>query len=251
MNSTIIALIPARYGSSRLNGKPLLKFGNKTMIQRVYLQTIKSKLIDKVFVVTDDERVKQSVEEIGGNVLMVTKYCLNGTERIYYALKDNNLNASIVVNVQGDEPFINPEHIDIAINKYLDIVKSDEKCVCSTLCYKITKQDELNNPSIGKLVRDNSNYIMYCSRNCIPWNKTNKINSNCSYYGHIGLFVFKLDYLMNGYMSGNTTLQLEEDIEWMKILEQGYKILCTEVSDYEIGVNTPEDYKYLQNKYGA
>ena len=244
----IVALIPARYASSRLHGKPLLKFGELTMIQHVYKQTCKSKLINKVYVVTDDDRIKDNIEQIGGNVLMVTKPCINGTERICYALNKYNLDASLIINVQGDEPFINPEHIDIAIDRFLNIGK-DSGCVCSTLCYRITKSDELNNVSIGKVVRDNKDNIMYCSRNCIPWNKTDSISNKCKYYGHIGLFVFEPLYLKNEYIKDNTVNQLEEDIEWLKIMEQGYKIVCTEVNDYEIGVNTQEDYDYLQKKY--
>ena len=118
----IIGLIPARYQSSRLPGKPLLMFGDKTMIQRVYLQSIKSELIDKVYVVTDDERVKKSIDDICGNCLMIKDECLNGTERICIALNKYNdifKDTKFIVNVQGDEPFINPNHIDIAINKML------------------------------------------------------------------------------------------------------------------------------------
>ena len=112
----IIAVIPARYNSSRLPGKPLLKFGEYTMIQRVYLQTIKSKYIDKVYVTTDDERVKKNVELVGGNVIMINDECLNGTERIYLALqkleKEEDIrDINIIVNVQGDEPYINPDNI--------------------------------------------------------------------------------------------------------------------------------------------
>ncbi len=118
----IIGLIPARYQSSRLPGKPLLMFGDKTMIQRVYLQSIKSELIDKVYVVTDDERVKKSIDDIGGNCLMIKDECLNGTERICIALNRYHeifKDTKFIVNVQGDEPFINPNHIDIAITKML------------------------------------------------------------------------------------------------------------------------------------
>ena len=248
----IIALIPARYQSSRLPGKPLLKFGNETMIQKVYQQTIKSKLIDKAFVLTDDIRVKESVEAIGGNCLMITDECLNGTERICIAVnKFPELfeNVKYIVNVQGDEPFINPKHIDIAINKMIQSKKENIKC--STLHYKINKVDELNNTSIGKLVLDSNDCIMYCSRNCIPANKSSKPNlQNCNYYAHIGLFVFDIDYLKNNYYNKpNTPLQLEEDIEWLKLLEQGFTIVSSCVDDYEIGVNLPEDYQYLLQKY--
>ena len=256
----IIALIPARYQSTRLPGKPLLKFGEYTMIQRVYLQTIKSVYVDKTYVLTDSEEVKNNVEEINGNVLMVPDDCLNGTERICIALdrfKELFEDVEMIVNVQGDEPFIKPNQIDIAISKYRNNFSSENKdlLACSTLHFKIEKRDMLSDRSIGKLVLDNNSNILYCSRNTIPSNKTGeyKLDENGKlefpYYGHIGLFVFNKDYLLNKYMEKNYPLQIHEDIEWLKIIEQGYKICSTCVQDYEIGVNTIEDYNYLVNKY--
>jgi len=246
----IIALIPARYQSSRLPGKPLLKFGDTTMIQKVYQQTIKSNLINKTFVLTDDIRVKESVDQINGNCLMITQECLNGTERICIAIKNHPeifLNAKYIVNVQGDEPYINPSHIDIAINK---LINSNNKSIkCSTLHYKVDKLEDLDNKSIGKLVLDKNDNIMYCSRNCIPASKKDNYDLTNNYYAHIGLFVFDINYLKNEYMKENTNLQLIEDIEWLKIMEQGYKIISSCVKDYEIGVNLIEDYHFLKKKY--
>lgn len=247
----IIALIPARYQSSRLPGKPLLKFGDETMIQKVYKQTIKSKLISKAYVLTDDERIKESIDEIGGRCLIIKDECLNGTERICIALKRYHHlfdDCKFIVNVQGDEPYINPEHIDISINKLVN--NTDKNTVCSTLHYKISEEDELHNRSIGKIIFDQNSNVIYCSRSCIPSNKTGSYDlTKCNYYAHIGLFVFSIDYLKNEYNKKNTPLQLEEDIEWLKILEQGYKILTSCVKDYEIGVNLIEDYEHLIKKY--
>ena len=236
------------------------------MIQKVYIQSCKSTLIDKVYVLTDDDKIKQSIEEINGNVLMVNETCLNGTERICIALNKYNdlLNkATYIVNIQGDEPFVNPEHIDLAIQKMITnnnniqyIEGSMQKTYnnnikCSTLHYKITNISELDNKSIGKLVLDKNNMIMYCSRNCIPYNKENNETdlNKITYYAHIGLFVFDINYLKYEYMKDNTHLQLIEDIEWLKILENGYKIVSSCVDNYEISVNTNEDYRYLLNKY--
>lgn len=251
----IIAIIPARYNSSRLPGKPLLKLGKYTMIQKVYLQTIKSKYIDKVYVTTDDDRVKNSVEYVDGNVIMIKDECLNGTERIFLALQKleketDTRDINIIVNVQGDEPFINPDHIDIAIESYLSKKGKPnyQKLVCSTLHYQIKDINEINNSSIGKLVLNHQNDIMYCSRNVIPSNKKLEINKNQTYYGHIGVFIFDRNYLTE-YMKQNTTYQLEEDIEWLKIIENGYYINSSLVSNVEIGINTQEDYDYLLKKF--
>lgn len=243
----IIGLIPARYDSKRLPGKPLLEFGDKTMIQMVYERTCKSSYIDKTYVVTDDDRIKNNIESIGGNVLMVKDECLNGTERLCKAIINNKEifdGVDTIVNVQGDEPFIKASNIDTAILNFND------KVVCSTLHYKITSKNDLYNVSIGKLVLDNNNNILYCSRNCIPYNKSGEPNlEKTNYYGHIGLFVFSKSYLLNEYSKGNTELQVEEDIEWLKIIEQGFKIKSTCIDDYEIGVNLLEDYNYLLDKY--
>lgn len=246
----IIGIIPARYSSTRLNGKPLLKFGEYTMIQKVYIQTCKCKSIDKVYVVTDDERIKNSINDISGNTLLINDECLNGTERICLAIKKYKTifaDTKIIVNIQGDEPFIDPNNIDIAIKNF---TYSNNNIKCSTLHYKITNYSELENKNIGKLVLDKYNHILYCSRNCIPANKKN-INdlSKFNYYAHIGLFVFDIDYLINNFMENNTPLQLQEDIEWLKILEDGFKITSSCVNNYEIGVNTLDDYNYLIKKY--
>lgn len=254
----IIALIPARYNSTRLPGKPLLKFGNKSMIQMVYERTNESKLIDITYVVTDDERIKDNIESINGNVLMVKDDCLNGTERLCLAINRNPeifRNSNLIVNVQGDEPFIKPEHIDIAVSKMRSSwdKSTDLICnniVCSTLHYCIKNRMDLDNKSIGKLVLDNHDNILYCSRTCIPYNKTGIVDLEKNlYYGHIGLFVFNKEYLLQHYTKENTKLQKEEDIEWLKIIEQGFKINSTCIEDYEIGVNNQEDYTYLYNKY--
>lgn len=244
---SVIALIPARYHSSRLMGKPLLKFGDKTMIQSVYIRTNNSKLIDTTYVVTDDERIKKSIEDINGNVLMVTDDCENGTERICKALKLIDISkVKYVVNVQGDEPYIDTNNIDKMIKGMLNNNNND--CVCTTLHYKITNMNELSDKSIGKLVLDKNSHIMYCSRNKIPENKQSCTSKNINYYGHIGSFIFDVNYL-DTYIKENTPLQLEEDIEWLKILEQGYKIKSIEVNGSERGVNNLDDYKYLFEKY--
>lgn len=248
----IIGCIPARYSSSRLPGKPLLQLGESNMIQRVYKQSCKSKYIDKIYVITDDERIQQSIQDISGNVLIVKENCLNGTERICIALNKYTEifeHSRLIVNIQGDEPFINPEHIDISIQKMINNNINNIKC--STLHFKLKDENMLKDKSIGKLILDKYNCIIYCSRNIIPAMKNIDYDlEKNNYYGHIGLFVFDINYLRNEYMLENTQLQLIEDIEWLKIIEQNYKIISSEVDNFEIGVNTINDYNYLKSKYG-
>lgn len=247
-NSRICALIPARYGSSRLMGKPLYKINGQSIIQKTYTQTTQSKYVDDVYVVTDDERIANHVREIGGKVIIVTDECLNGTERIVKALPYINEKYDIIVNVQGDEPFIDPNNIDFMIEKYLEN-ESDQKMVCTTLHYNIHRIDEIINRGIGKMIMDKNNNVLYCSRAVIPHTKNGQINVDTKYYGHIGIFTFRRSFLKEYLESENTSAQLSEDIEWLKIIELGYSIKSFEVAEYEIGVNTEEDYNYLSKKY--
>ena len=251
-----LCLIPARYASTRLPGKALLMIKGKAIIQRVYQQVQKCKLVDTIVVLTDDERIKNAIEQIGGRCELVSEPCLNGTERIVKWLQHTGMSAEIIVNVQGDEPFINPQFIDQCIANYKQKTNSSNLSTsstllkCSTLHFKMpTDKEELMARSTGKLVLDRHNNIMYCSRNVIPGGKKELINTGALYYGHIGVFVFEPRYLLTEYLVGNTPYQLSEDIEWLKILEDGYRINSVLVDAPEISVDTPEDYKYLVEKY--
>lgn len=244
--SNICAIIPARYKSSRLPGKPLLKINNQSIIAMTYLQTCKSKYIDKVFVATDDERIKEEVESINGNVIMITQDCLNGTERICHCLEYLDEKYEFIVNIQGDEPYIDPENIDHMIEKHLNHLE----IVCTTLHTEIIENENLYDYSIGKMVLDLNNHIMYCSRNTIPITKSGNISNDIPYYAHIGIFIFNRNFLRKYMGHPNTPLQLTEDIEWLKIMEMGYRIKSYKAIKYhEMGVNTPEDYQKLLNKY--
>jgi 3-deoxy-D-manno-octulosonate cytidylyltransferase len=250
-----IVCIPARYKSTRLPGKPLMKINDKTIINHVYDKALELKKKYKIFdlvILTDDELIKKEVESFGGIGIIIKEDCLNGTDRIihylkkYYIRNNITLNNKVIVNIQGDEPFIDPNNIIKAIDNYID---KKDNIVCSTLHHKTRDIDTIKLKSRGKLVLDNENNIMYCSRNVIPSNKNNNIVPDIDYYIHIGIFIFDAIYLINHYYNNNTRLQLIEDIEWMKIMEQGFKINSVEVEESERGVDTIEDYNYLINKY--
>ena len=252
-----IICIPARYESSRLPGKPLLKINGKTIINHVYEKALELKKKYKIFdlvVLTDSELVKKEVEDFGGIAIIIHELCLNGTDRIihylqnYYIANTISLKNKVVINIQGDEPFINIENISKAIDNYIN-KKEDENIVCSTIHHKTRDYPTIKLKSRGKIVLDKNNNIMYCSRNVIPSNKNYNIVPDIDYYIHIGIFVFDALYLIKHYNNNNTRLQLIEDIEWMKIMEQGFKINSIEVEDSERGVDTIEDYNYLVSKY--
>jgi 3-deoxy-manno-octulosonate cytidylyltransferase (CMP-KDO synthetase) len=242
--SKILCCIPARYESTRLPGKPLLKINNKTIIQHVY-EKVKQTIINNIIILTDDDRIYNEVTKFGGLCTIVSEECLNGTERIIKYLQTiDHSGYDIIVNVQGDEPFIEPEVINKVIYNYLK-----KNPTCSTVCYKSDNCDEIILKSRGKSVVDKENNIMYCSRNVIPTNKINNIIPHHNYNIHVGIFVYNKHYLLDEYLKENTQNQLIEDIEWLKIIEQGHKVNTIFVESMERGVDTVEDYNYLLNKY--
>eukprot|EP01084_Bolivina_argentea_P134083 236584_1 len=260
----ICVLIPARYGSSRLPGKPLLKINNKTIIQLTWENCTKIKSINEndIYVVTDDMKIKAEIESHNGNVIMVQEDCLNGTERICKALSKLGKKYDIVVNVQGDEPFINPKSVEIGIQKYLYVRNEQNNnnniynnFVCSTLHCEITNEDTLkmNDRSIVKVILDKYDRVIYYSRALIPHTKSGKYDKNTKYYAFIGVYVYDREYLYE-YMQTNPTMaQLAEDVEQLKMIEDGYCIVSSLIDHkkVEIGVNTMKDYQYLLQKYGT
>jgi len=252
MNLNLIALIPARYESSRLPGKPLLKICQKSIIQLTYEQTLKSKYLNaqNVFIVTDNDEIYQECQKFNANTISIKEHCANGTSRIAKALnKINHDHVDTVVNVQGDEPFINHAHIDHAIEKHQQHSAKSKDTVCTTIHHLLKSNEDITNPGIGKIVLNSkTNDIIYCSRAVVPHTKSGNPDPEYKYLGHIGLFVFKKWYL-DIFEKEDTPAQLTEDIEWLKIIEQSYKIKSFEVDESEIGVNTFEDYQYLKRKY--
>jgi 3-deoxy-manno-octulosonate cytidylyltransferase (CMP-KDO synthetase) len=245
-----ICCIPARYNSTRLPGKPLLKINNKTIINLVYERALKLD-VSFVVVITDDKRIYDEVINFGGNCCILEEETLNGTDKIILYLKKYNIQSDIIVNVQGDEPFFNYNDVNKAIENYKKNKILNNNIVCSTLHYGTKEKSEIESKSRGKLVLSKNNNIMYCSRNIIPSGKKTDIIENNEYYIHIGIFVYDRKYLLEYFCLENTPLQLCEDIEWMKIMEQGFIIISEKVKSAEISVDTIDDYNYLLNKYSS
>ena len=258
-SNKLLALIPARYDSSSLPGKPLLYINDKTVIQRTYEQVCKSRIPKSdIYIVTDDDRIIDECKRIKAKYIKIVEPCENGTERIAKALKkfiaEHDLykhSSNTIINIQGDEPYINPEHINILIKQHDRLGSEDgslnDDVVCTTLHFPL-KNHQISDRGIGKIVLNKRNDIIYCSRAIIPHTKTGDPDLKYKYIGHIGVFAFKGWYL-GKYLEENTPAQLTEDIEWLKIIEQGYRIKSYEVTNSEIGINTVDDYKYLKNKY--
>ena len=243
-SKNVLCCIPARYGSSRLPGKPLLKINNKTIINLVYEQVQKS-IVKNIIVLTDDKRIYEEVIKFGGNCYIVEENCLNGTERIVrYLRKTEHSNYDKILNVQGDEPFIDSNIIDKLIKQ-----NYKNKNECSTICYKTKDKEEILSKSKGKVILDENNNILYCSRNVIPSCKNSNIVDDINYNIHVGIFLFNKQYLIENFLKKNTKYQLTEDIEWLKIIESGYKINTIISDKMETGIDTIDDYNYLKKKY--
>src|SRR3972149_1334885 len=185
----VIAIIPARYGSTRLDGKPLLDIAGKPMVQWVYERAKKAKLIRDVMVATDDKRVMSAVERFGGKAVMTSSSHRSGTDRIAEAA--GSLNADVIVNVQGDEPLIEPEMIDEAIKPLL----AESSLLISTLKTRIANEEELKDPNVVKVVTDREGFAIYFSRLPIPYVRESSefgVRSSelkATYYKHIGIYV--------------------------------------------------------------
>ena len=230
---SIAIIIPARYASTRLPGKPLIEVNGKSIIQWVYEKALQSKLANKVIVATDDERIFKAVKAFGGEVMMTSTDHNSGSDRIFEVLSANP-EIEIAVNVQGDEPLITPESIDGAINALL----SDETADISTLIREIEDEDEISNPNVVKVVFDNNQNALYFSRSPIPYHR-NKNESKT--FAHIGLYAYRKEALTKMTSLPQSSLELSESLEQLRALQNGMKIKVQIVDYNPIGIDTPED----------
>jgi 3-deoxy-manno-octulosonate cytidylyltransferase (CMP-KDO synthetase) len=233
----VVGVIPVRFASSRFEGKALVEILGKTMVERVYTQSKKSKLLEDLFVATDDLRIKKEVEKFKGKVIMTSPDCPTGTDRVCEAIKD--IETEIVVNIQGDLPFIEPEMIDSAIEPLL----KDSKIEFSTIMHEINDEESIRNPNVVKVVVDNSGFALYFSRSPIPYPRRRE---NSKFYEHIGVYVYRKEFLLKFSKLPSTKLELTEGLEQLRAMENGYRIKVVEVKcpTYAgIGIDTPEDLK--------
>ena len=247
----IVGIIPARFGSTRLMGKPLADIGGKPMIQHTYESCLKSKLLNDVVVAVDDKKVAQVIKDFGGKAIMTPKNIQTGSDRIAFAAK-NLPNAKIIVNVQGDEPFIKGEMIDQAIEPLL----FDLSVNVSTLAKKIDTIQELKSASVVKVVFDYNNFALYFSRSPIPYVRDAKTNleriANADIYKHIGLYVYRREVLLRYTELEQTDLEKIEKLEQLRMLENGFKIKIVVTEFENLAVDTPEDLdraRYYYAKY--
>lgn len=231
------AVIPARYASTRFPAKMMALLGEKTVIRTTYENTIKTNLFEDVFVATDSEIIFNEITQNGGKAIMSIKTHETGSDRIAEAIE--NIDCDIVVNVQGDEPFVQKE----ALSKLIDAYKNDpyKEISLATLAQEIFDDEEINNPNSVKVVWDKDHFALYFSRSPIPYPR--EINFRAKYFQHIGIYAFRKDALIQ--FSKLPMLQNEkaEKLEQLRYLEYGMKIKVLETDFMGFGIDTPEDLK--------
>jgi 3-deoxy-manno-octulosonate cytidylyltransferase (CMP-KDO synthetase) len=231
----ITGIIPARYGSTRFPGKPLAVIAGKPMIQRVYEQASKSKFLDKVIVATDDKRIFNFVLDFGGEVVLTGKRHKTGTDRICEVIE--SLKTDIAVNVQGDEPFINPAVIDSAVKPLI----ADRKLNVTTVAVEM--KNDINNTDKVKVVFDKNFNALYFSRSVIPSDVRN--SGNVRYFKHLGIYAYRTGYLLKFRKLTPTPLERAESLEQMRMIENGEKIRIVVTKHDSLSVDTAGDIKNI------
>jgi len=234
-----VGVIPARYGSSRFEGKVLADIAGKPMIQWVYERAKQSKTLDELFVAVDDPRVQSKVEGFGGKAVMTGAHHKSGTDRIAEVVE--KMAADIIVNIQGDQPLIDPNMIDEAVRPMID----NPEIQMSTLKREIEK-DEFDDPGVVKVVVDERDFALYFSRSLIPYPR---YDENMRVYEHVGLYVYRKDFLLEISQMPQGHLEKIESLEQLRVLEKGHKILVVETKMDKaagISVDTPEDLERVE-----
>ncbi len=233
----IIGIIPARYASTRFPGKPLVDIHGKTMIQRVYEQAIKCELLNEVIIATDDERIAQHVKQFGGKVEMTASTHESGTDRCHEVIQLLPYTPDAIINIQGDEPFIQPQQISI-----LAQLMSKPNVEIGTLIKEINDAAEIANANVVKVVVDNFGKALYFSRCAIPFHR-NKSKDAPTYYKHIGMYGYKCEVLKKIATLKPSPAEISESLEQLRWLQNGY-VINTEVTNFETyAVDSPEDLK--------
>ncbi len=235
----VVGVIPSRYASQRLPAKPLVDLDGKPMVQRVYEQVKKSRLLDRVVVATDDSRIADAVHRFNGDVIMTSRGIASGSDRV--AAVAMQVAGDIFVNIQGDEPLIAPEMIDQGIQLVLD----DPAASVGTLVKQISSPEELLNPNIVKVVFDHKGYALYFSRSIIPYVREEADERKWlevhTFYKHIGLYIYRRTFLLQYAQLPDSPLEQAEKLEQLRILEAGYKIKIGRTTHASIPIDTPED----------
>lgn len=241
----IIGIIPARYASTRFPGKPLVDIAGRSMIQRVYEQAKKSNALSDVIVATDDVRIQEHVQAFGGNVIMTKDTHQSGTDRCFETIQKYTGSADVIINIQGDEPFIHPQQIDLLASCFTSVTVQ-----LATLVKKVNNYDELFNANTPKVILNKDKEAIYFSRQTLPYLREKKQTEwldHQTFYKHIGIYGYTVKALSEITMLKQSSLELAEGLEQLRWIENGYKIKV-EITDLEsIAIDVPDDLKKLTN----
>jgi len=238
-----VAIIPARYASTRLPGKPLVALAGKLMIERVWERVRRAKKISRVIVATDDERIIRAVAAFGGEAVMTRSEHRSGTERVAeVAATTVREGEEIFVNVQGDEPLIEPSAIDTAV----ETIESDQSAAIATLAVPIARPADIMDPNVVKVVLDFDGNALYFSRAPIPWVRDRNAPVHARHLKHLGLYAFRRAALLDFPTLPLGDLERIEQLEQLRWMENGYKIRVAETPHDSISVDVPEDVSRLE-----
>lgn len=242
----VVAIIPARYGSTRLPGKPLASIGGKPMIQHVYESASKARVLDRVLVATDDRRIEAAVKDFGGEAMMTSKHHASGTDRLAEVAR--KLKADLLVNVQGDLPFVHADTISLAVRP----LRRDRTISMGTVCNPIYDEQEWRNPNIVKVLTDRAGFALYFTRAPVPYVRDAQIELGSRDavsqqrlwgYRHLGLYVYRRDFLLKFARLQPTPLEQLESLEQLRAMAYGYRIHVALVDERSVEVDTAEDLK--------
>ena len=239
-----IGLIPARYASTRFPGKPLALLGGKPMIQRVYEQV--TSVLDDACVATDDERIYNCVKEFGGKVVMTRTDHKSGTDRIEEAIEKIGGDYDVIVNIQGDEPFIQRSQIETVCSCF-----DDKETQIATLGKPFTSMDAVANPNSPKIVVDNNNFAMYFSRSIIPFVRGKEQTEWLDHYPflkHLGIYAYRREVLRKITQLPQSSLEIAESLEQLRWLQNGFKIKVGLTDIETVGIDTPEDLERAERE---
>lgn len=235
----VLGVIPARYASVRFPGKALARLDGKSLVQRVWEQAKKAKQLDQLVVATDDERIAKEVSSFGGEAIMTAPELVSGTDRVWEAAKGTQ--AEIIINIQGDEPLVQPEMIDALVRE----LKANPETEMVTLRYKMSGTEGLSNPNMVKVVTDQEGWAFYFSRAGIPFFRPDH-QAAVTWYKHLGLYGYRRKLLEQFVRWPVLPLEAAEKLEQLRALERGVKIRVLDSKTDTVGVDTPEDLKRVE-----
>jgi 3-deoxy-manno-octulosonate cytidylyltransferase (CMP-KDO synthetase) len=240
----VFAVIPARYGSTRFPGKSLVRIDGVSLLERTYRRVMLCQLINHCVIATDDERIADAARAFGADVVMTSRECATGTDRIAEAVRsrDDLKKAAMIVNVQGDEPCIHPD----TIAKVVEVLVSSTHASIGTAVAPLRSEADLLNKNVVKCVKTPAGQALYFSRHPIPGSKDGIRMQGIPYFRHVGIYSYRPDFLLQFSALPPTPLQQAEDLEMLRAMEHGFTIAVAEVHQYSPDVNVPSDIEEVQ-----